>query len=98
MQKQKNTSWFYNIKNDITFHMNLLQFQQIFSQQLEDTTEIEYSISSSTSIGVGGINQENTENSLTSTDTTSSSINPSIEFNHTREALSHEASEHESVS
>lgn len=65
----------------------MIIFQSILSQpqQLDETTEVEYSISSSTSIGFG-VGQENAENSSSSS------------TNHSREALSHEASEHESVS
>lgn len=88
-------------------------FQSILTQQLhdgdddEETTEIDYSISSSSSSSSSNSNNNNIgdgidENSLKSLDTSTPSLlnddNQDIDYNHTREALSHEASEHESVS
>ncbi|KAK5648690.1 hypothetical protein RI129_003582 [Pyrocoelia pectoralis] len=59
------------------------------TQSAESTTEVEYSISSSTSIGIGSNNL--IPDSPTSDEHT---LRPT---NHSREALAHSASEHESV-
>lgn len=77
-----------------TIALILNYFQELNCQQTsEDTTAVEYSISSSTSVGIDRVPIYNSSDPQLNAALTNTN-----NHNHTREALSHDASEPDTVS